>query len=85
MVTLNNKEQKRLLVLNEVMAGRMTELHADEMLGVTLRPTRRMVARYRREGAAGLAHSNRGRMPVNKISEAIESAILELAKGEYHD
>ena len=32
-VTLNNKEQKRLSVLNEVMAGRMT---AQQLLGMAL-------------------------------------------------
>jgi transposase len=84
-VTLNNKEQKRLLVLNEVMEGRMTGQQAAEMLGVTVRHTRRILARYRREGASGLAHGNRGRIPVNKIDAAIEAEILLLAKGEYFD
>lgn len=41
-VTLNNKEQKRLLALNEVLAGRMTGQDAEEVLGLSLRQTRRM-------------------------------------------
>ncbi|MGB3715432.1 MAG: helix-turn-helix domain-containing protein [Candidatus Promineifilaceae bacterium] len=49
-VTLNGKEQKRLLVLNEVLAGRMTGQEAADMLGSTLRHTRCIVARYRRKG-----------------------------------
>ena len=84
-VTLNNKEQKRLLVLNEVMEGRMTGQQAAEMLGVSLRHTRRILVKYRRKGAMGLAHGNRGRIPVNKIDAAIEAEILQLAKGEYFD
>jgi len=32
-VTLNVKEQNRLLVLNEILAGRMTGQEAAEMLG----------------------------------------------------
>jgi transposase len=84
-VTLNNKEQKNLLIMNRVLAGRMTGQQAAEMLGVTLRHTRRMLAKYRREGAAGLAHGNRGKTPSNKIDEAIVAEILQLAKGEYHD
>jgi hypothetical protein len=57
-VTLNNKEQKRLLVLDEVLAGRMTGQEAADMLGLGLRHTRRLIADYRRLGAAALAHGN---------------------------
>jgi hypothetical protein len=32
-VTLNNKEQKRLLVMNEVWSGRMIGLQAADMEG----------------------------------------------------
>lgn len=84
-VTLKPREQKRLLVLNEVVAGRMTGAEAAEMLGLTLRQTRRLLARYRQEGAMALAHGNRGREPVNKLDAAVEAEILRLAKGAYLD
>ena len=84
-VTLNSKEQKRLLVMNEVMAGRMTGQQAADVLGITLRHTRRILAGYRLEGAAGLAHGNRGRTPVNKLDESVEAEIVSLALGEYLD
>jgi transposase len=84
-VTLNSKEQKRLLVLNEVLEGRVTGQQAAEMLGITLRHTRRLLASYRREGAAALVHGNRGRSPVNKLDEAVEAEIVRLAQNEYHD
>lgn len=84
-VTLNSKEQKRLLVMNEVVAGRMTGQQGADMLGITLRHTRRILSRYRREGAAALAHGNRGRSPVNKLDESVEAEIVRLAQGEYQD
>ena len=84
-VTLNNKEQKRLLVLNEVLAGRVTGQEASEVLGLSLRHTRRLLAAYREAGAAGLAHGNRGRPPVNKLEEEVAEEILRLAKSEYLD
>lgn len=34
-VILNEKEQKRLMVLNEVLAGRLTGAAAAELLGLT--------------------------------------------------
>ena len=84
-VTLNRKEQKRLLVLNEVLAGRLTGQEAAEVLGLSLRHTRRLIAGYRQAGAAALAHGNRGRPPVNKLDEQVVEEILRLAKSEYLD
>jgi CRP-like cAMP-binding protein len=49
-VTLNSKEQKRLLVLNEVLVGQMTGQDAADMLGLSLRHTRRQLTGYRQEG-----------------------------------
>ena len=43
-VTLNTKEQKRVLVLNEVLAGRLTAAEAATVLGVTVRHTRWLLA-----------------------------------------
>ena len=84
-VTLNVKEQKRLLVLNEILAGRMTGLEAAEVLGLSLRHTRRLIAAYRKEGAAVLAHGNRGKRSPRRTPEAVEKEIVALAKGLYHD
>lgn len=84
-VTLNNKEQKRLLVFNEVIAGHMTGENAAEVLGLSLRHTRRLLADYRRRGAVALAHGNRGREPANKLDATLEAEIVRLAQGEYHD
>lgn len=84
-VTLNNKEQKRLIVLNEVLAGRLTGPTAAELLGLSLRQTRRLLAAYRQAGAAGLAHGNRGREPANKVSSVVAGEVIRLAGGEYLD
>jgi transposase len=84
-VTLNSKEQKRLMVLKEVVAGRLTGLEAAEVLGLSVRHTRRLLVGYRREGAAALAHGNRGREPANKLDEALETAIVGLAREMYED
>lgn len=84
-VTLNKKEQKRVIVLNKVLEGQMTGQEAAEMLGVSLRHTRRLIAGYRQAGAPALAHGNRGRPPVNKLAEPLIEEILRLAKAEYLD
>ena len=59
LVTLNKREQKRLMVLNEVEKGKLRGREAAEVLALSLRHVRRLLADYRREGAGGLAHGNR--------------------------
>jgi len=62
-VTLNQAEQRRLLVLNHLEAGALFNAEAAELLGISIRQVRRLRAAYRERGAAALAHGNRGRRP----------------------
>jgi transposase len=55
MVTLSKKEQKRLMVLNQVEVSKMIGREAAEVLGLSLRHMRRLLAAYRKEGAVVLA------------------------------
>jgi len=84
-VTLSVKEQKRLKVVTEVDAGRLTGRVAAELLGLSLRQARRLIAAYRKEGAAGLAHGNRGKVSPRRVPEAVRKRILELARKTYID
>jgi transposase len=79
MVILNKKEQRRLVVLNQVGRGRMTGREASEVLGLSLRHTRRLLAAYRKEGAAALAHGNCGRKPYNALDEGVRRKVSELS------
>ncbi len=79
MVTLNQKEQRRLIVLNQVREGVVAGWQAAQVLGLSLRQVRRLMAAYRKEGAAGLAHGNRGRKPSNAFEEDLRQQVLELA------
>jgi len=83
MVTLNQKEQKRLMVLNQVEMGKMTGGEAGGVLGLSLRQVRRLLAAYRKEGAAALAHGNRGRKPRNTLDESLRKRLVELAQSTY--
>ena len=62
---MTQKEQTRLQVLDNVLAGQVPVCQAAEVLGVSERHMRRILAAYRKEGAAALAHGNRGRRPAN--------------------
>jgi transposase len=82
-VTLNRKEQARLMVLNEMEKGKVKGREAAGILGLSLRQVRRLIAAYRLKGARALAHGNRGRLPVNMHDDALRKRILELASGKY--
>ena len=82
-VTLTPKEQSRLQVLNSLAAEHMTLDQAAELMGVTSRHTRRILAAYREHGAAALAHGHRGRRPVNATPEALVVDVAHLARTRY--
>jgi transposase len=82
-VTLNPKEQNRLMVLNRLETGQITGHQAAKLIQVSLRHLKRVLAAYRRDGAAALAHGNRGRKPPNTLDEEIKKQVLELAQNKY--
>ncbi len=82
-VTLTKKEQSRLMVLNAVEVGRIIGREAAELLGLSLRHVRRILAAYRKEGAAALAHGNRGRQPHNALDDELKKRVLDLAQSIY--
>ena len=62
---MKQRELARLHVLNNVLEYQIPIGQAAEVLGVSERHARRLLNAYRKEGAAALAHGNRGRQPHN--------------------
>ena len=83
LVILNKKEQKRSMVLNQMEKGEMIGREAAEVLNLSLRHVKRLVAAYRKEGVAALAHGNRGRKPHHALDENLRKRVLELAQSTY--
>ena len=84
-VTLTQKEQARLQVLNSLLAEHMTLEQAATLMGVSTRHTRHILAAYREEGAAALAHGHRGRRAPNATPEPLRSEVLRLARSRYSE
>ena len=82
-VTLTQQEQARLQVLNSLMTGHMTIEQAATLMGVSTRHTRRILAAYRRDGAAAIAHGNRGHRPANATPETVAADVVVLARTRY--
>ena len=82
-MTLTQKEQTRLQILNSLMADHMTTEQAATLMGVSARHTRRILAAYSKEGAAALAHGNRGRRPANATPDPLATDVVVLARTRY--
>lgn len=78
--TLNHHDQKRLLVLNAVLAGDLSRREAALSLEVSERQLRRVLGAYRQQGAAALVHGNRGRRPAHATPEDVATRVVALAR-----
>jgi len=83
LVTLNTKEQKRLMVLNKVNSKEIEVKEAATVLNLSLRQTWRLLAGYRKEGCSALAHGNRGRKQPNALEDSLKVKVVELARSTY--
>jgi len=58
-------------------------IETAEILGVSERQGWRLLAAYRKEGAAALAHGNRGRVPWNATPAAMRQQVVAMAQERY--
>ena len=80
---MSAKEQHRAMVFNQVERREITGQQAAALIGLSLRQVRRLLAGYRKEGVAALAHGNRGRGPVHAIPEETRKRVVALAQDPY--
>lgn len=82
---MSNRETRRIAVVEQYMAGIISQKKAAEILAISIRQFRRIVRRYKTEGAKGLVHKGRGKAPNNKIPDTQRDAILARYEKCYDD
>ena len=80
---MNQQEQARIQVLNSVLEYHLPVAQVAEIMGVSERDTKRLLAAYRKVDPVALAHGNRGRRPHNAVPEAAAAAVVRLAGNGY--
>ena len=60
-ISMSGKERRRLEVFSRVKAREFSLVKAADLLGISGRQAKRIWARYRDDGDAGLVHRLRGR------------------------
>ena len=81
--SLSKEETRRLEVLIRLHDRVLTAREASGILGLSERQVRRILSAYREDGAAVLAHGNRGRKPLHTVSDEDRTRVLELAVTKY--
>jgi transposase len=72
-----------MLLLNRILAGQLSTAEAAVLLKRSHRQVQRLLAAYRKEGAAAIVHGNRGRQPKHRIADEIRQQVIALAQGPY--
>ncbi|HNG82852.1 MAG TPA: ISNCY family transposase [Burkholderiaceae bacterium] len=82
---LSQREVDRAGVLAEVVAGRLCQRRAAEVLGLSTRQVKRLVRAYRTQGVGAIRSKKRGRPSNRRHSDVLRERVLALATERYHD
>ena len=82
-ITMAQHELRRLHVIRKAIDQVITQKHASEVIGISLRQIQRMVARVRLEGDKGIVHKSRGQPSNRSIPDATRRKALTLFKATY--
>ena len=77
------KENKKLMVMQEVMVGKKTLAEGARVLGVSERQGWRVLAQVRKKGALGVVHGNRGQESSRRTPDKIREKVIHLRQEEY--
>ena len=84
-ITMSTKEANRIPILEKVMRKEMKQNRAAGLLGISVRQVRRLVKKYKRDGASGIIHQLRG-IPGNaRIDEQAIDEAIKTVKERYPD
>lgn len=84
-ITLTQAEMKKILVVEKIADGLMTNKEGFAVLGLSVRQVIRLKKTYQKEGAQGIVHKNRGKKPTHALSDERKEQVSALYMGKYHD
>lgn len=82
-VIMNQKELKRVSVINKVIDEVITQVKASEILSLSTRQVRRIEGRVLKEGDTGIIHRSRGKQSPRAFPENIKDKVIKLCKTKY--
>ena len=85
LISMSERDVKRIQVLAEVRSGQRTVVSAAAVLELGVRQTFRLLSRYEAGGAGALIHQARGRASNRQLSAGIREYAVELVRTKYAD
>lgn len=82
-IMANQRELKRLHIVQKVIEGSLKQTEAAEMLSLSVRQTGRITLRVKDEGAQGVVHRSRGRESNRKLPQEVKDEVLGLYRQHY--
>jgi transposase len=82
-LTMSAKELSRLEVMQRLGNKRLKQKEAAAILGITVRQVKRLLSKYRADGASGLVSQRRGKASHNQLGAEVKQKGLDLLKGKY--
>jgi len=73
---MSHGERRRLVVLSQGKAGKLSLRQASELLSVSYRQAKRVGSRYQVEGDGGAVHRLRGRESNHRSSRQLREHVL---------
>lgn len=84
-ISMNKKEVERIAIMDNLLEKRTKQEHASKQLGISVRQVQRILRKYKKDGAKGLIHKNRGKEGNRLMSRKIREQIINLIKTNYPD
>lgn len=84
LVSMSDKELKRLSFLQEICDQRITQSQAAQLLHISERQIRRLLQKYKAQGPAALAHAGRGQISNSRLPEELRLKCLNIVSDQLH-
>lgn len=84
-IIMSRKENERVKVVRDILAGRRTQISEAERLKVTTRTIRYWTTSFEAHGAEGLVHGNRGKESPQCVPKKEREKITLLIQNNYAD
>ncbi|MGH8814850.1 MAG: ISNCY family transposase, partial [Advenella sp.] len=85
LLKMSHRELDRVQVIQDVIQRHLTQAQAARRLQLSRRQVKRLVRRYRTQGAGGLISRRRGQPSNNRIAAAVRAEYLLLVREHYPD
>jgi transposase len=84
MIVMSTKELKRVPVIHNLIEGRVNQLDAANIIGLSTRQLRRIVKEVKEKGDIAITHGSRGKRSNAAKDSILKNKILALCKDTYN-